>query len=62
MFDENSTRRKRRKFRLRLSINSRKTIIESMSKAALKARRVTVTVVLALFFSELYWRVKRKNI
>ena len=50
VFDENGMRRKRRKFRLRISINSRKTNIESMSKAALKACRITVTVELALFF------------
>ena len=50
VFDENGMRRKMRKFRFRISINSRKTIIESMSKAALKARRFTVTVELALFF------------
>ena len=50
VFDENGMRRKMRKFRLRISINSGKTTIESMSKAALKARRFTVTVELALFF------------
>ena len=49
-FDENGMSRKSRKFWLRITINSRETNIESVSKEALKARHFTVTVELALFF------------